>query len=375
MLFSPRCVKSTEAAYFGWSSMNHNVTLWVGPGVGKSLSELRRPLLKADLSGALLPVFVALYALVGLLGAMYNVAMLLALCRREILRHPAAAFLANAAVMGLVTAALVTPMTLMVLVLQNWVLGETMCWLFPILQAMPMHGIALNLLAALTDRYIQARCPEGLFRSSTRTWLVVTATLVIWFLSIMLVVPVIFHIHYEEPLNGVGTCQVRQRFQDVRQLHMVELLFAYCLVPSISLLVAFWTQSALNKRKQSEDSFKVEAPSQDQDQLPAQSPTDLFVCSLTQELSLVRYLLYMVVGCTACWGPLMVLTTIQQFKLPSDGRGGIREDLVNLTFMLLAFVSSWLVPILYGIWRRKMAAGESYSRSDPEDEEETSLSH
>ena len=360
------------------SSYIEVVISWLSGEGDVELAALRRPLLKPELEGAIFPTFAALYALVAVLGFLGNIAMLVSLCRRGVFRRAGAIPLVNAAIMGLLTAGLVTPLTLTVLVLQNWVLGEAMCWLYPMLQALPLHGTALSLLATISDCYMQAKCPCG--TPQKRGWVALATTPVIWLLSVLLVLPVVVHVRYTDlgatlgsSFQDVGLCSVVQEYQHVRKLHMISLTLIYCFLPVISLLVAICACSTLRKRKQVVETYEMKIRRGDGNYYYGQpgrseslSSIDEVTVNFFQELSLLRHLSYMVLCSAACWCPLMVMSTAHQFDHRLEGRNSLQADLIHLSFMFLAFTSSWVVPAFYGLWRLRTRKFEVVHTQDSE---------
>lgn len=75
------------------------------------------------------------------------------------------------------------PMSLFVLIVHNWLLGKTMCFLLPMLQDLPSYVIMLSLLAISFERW-RTLLSQARFR--VRMSLVLP---LIWLVSTLMVLP------------------------------------------------------------------------------------------------------------------------------------------------------------------------------------------
>lgn len=80
------------------------------------------------------PLYVFQYAALAVLAIVGNVCVLSFIVRRRLYRDSTHAFLANLSVAYLVQLCLVTPFTLMLILVQNWIYGRFMCFFTPLLQ-------------------------------------------------------------------------------------------------------------------------------------------------------------------------------------------------------------------------------------------------
>uniref|UniRef100_A0A182T427 G-protein coupled receptors family 1 profile domain-containing protein n=1 Tax=Anopheles maculatus TaxID=74869 RepID=A0A182T427_9DIPT len=80
------------------------------------------------------PLFILLYAIPTALGLTLNVMIIVYISKYKLYRDVTHAFLVNLAVCHCVQSAFVLPITLMVMIIQNWVFGQFMCFFLPLLQ-------------------------------------------------------------------------------------------------------------------------------------------------------------------------------------------------------------------------------------------------
>ncbi|XP_052900858.1 uncharacterized protein LOC128307161 [Anopheles moucheti] len=121
------------------------------------------------------PLFILLYAIPTALGLTLNVMIIVYISKYKLYRDVTHAFLVNLAVCHCVQCAFVLPITLMVMIIQNWVFGQFMCFFLPLLQDIPLHVAMLSHLLIAWDRKrwltdpLKVRLPA--FVCSCASWL------------------------------------------------------------------------------------------------------------------------------------------------------------------------------------------------------------
>lgn len=98
-----------------------------------TISDFSAPIIKPALVHTY-AAFVAQYVLLAVTAIGGNVAVLAHIGRYRLYRDVTHAFLSNLAVAHLVQVCLVMPMTVMVIIIQNWIYGQFMCFFTPLLQ-------------------------------------------------------------------------------------------------------------------------------------------------------------------------------------------------------------------------------------------------
>lgn len=97
--------------------------------------ELSQPILRQSLSDTyfLFVIFVQ-YALLSLIGMVTNIWIIYYIIRHKLYRENTHAFFVNLSLCHFVQSAFVVPITLIVIIVHNWILGQFMCYFVPILQ-------------------------------------------------------------------------------------------------------------------------------------------------------------------------------------------------------------------------------------------------
>ncbi|XP_046385712.1 5-hydroxytryptamine receptor 1-like [Ischnura elegans] len=124
-------------------------------------------------------------------------------------RDPTLCFLANVAIADAIKCLMVLPVSLAVLLVQNWVFGSFLCFFLPMMQDIPIHVTMLSFVLIAADRHrllmdpMKPRLPP-LFCSVSA-----------WLLALCIVLPYPFYTTYldlgefkKEQFEGVGICAV-----------------------------------------------------------------------------------------------------------------------------------------------------------------------
>lgn len=98
-----------------------------------SSKELSEPIIKPSLVN-IYPVFILQYGLLSICGLMANMYIIYYIMRYRLYRDVTHAFLMNLGLCHFVQCGIVMPMTLMVIIIQNWIFGQFLCFFLPLLQ-------------------------------------------------------------------------------------------------------------------------------------------------------------------------------------------------------------------------------------------------
>lgn len=80
------------------------------------------------------PVFMVQYGLLMMVGAIANILVIFHVLREKLYRDATHAFVLNLVLSHCVQCLVVVPLTLMVLLVQNWIFGQFLCYFLPMLQ-------------------------------------------------------------------------------------------------------------------------------------------------------------------------------------------------------------------------------------------------
>ncbi|XP_069977772.1 neuropeptide Y receptor type 2-like [Penaeus vannamei] len=169
--------------------------------------DFSRPVLRRTLRGSY-PLFVTLYCLLALAGAVANSAMLSRLClARPFYSDPTCVYVMNLGVCNLLASLVLLPLSLVVLLLHNWVLGGVLCYLLPMLQDVPIHATMATFVVISADRHRKIASPLEPRVSAS------TAVAGIWVAALSVVLPYVMYVNYIDlqvvlgrQFSGVGIC-------------------------------------------------------------------------------------------------------------------------------------------------------------------------
>lgn len=80
------------------------------------------------------PLFVFLYTLVVIVGTASNLAVIWTVIKHRLYRNPTFGYIINLAIADIVKCVLVLPISLTILLVQNWIFGSFLCYFLPMLQ-------------------------------------------------------------------------------------------------------------------------------------------------------------------------------------------------------------------------------------------------
>ncbi|XP_024081274.1 neuropeptide Y receptor type 2 [Cimex lectularius] len=190
--------------------------------------DLSKPHLRTSVK-TIYPLFVFLYALLVTTGVVANLAMIFSIIKDKLYRDQTYCYLINMAIANIVEGVFVLPISLTILLVQNWIFGSFLCYFLPMLQDIPLHVSTLTLLLIAWDRHrflkdpMKPRIPA--FVCATGSWLT----------GICLVLPYPIYTTYLDLgkfmviFKGVGICAVN--LQDHIQEYTRGLFIAVYILP------------------------------------------------------------------------------------------------------------------------------------------------
>lgn len=98
-----------------------------------TMQDFSLPIIKPGLVH-IYPIFISLYAVLAVLSVGVNLILIIFVIYHKLYLDCTHAFLANLSVAYLLQSIVVLPITLVVIIFQNWIYGEFMCFFLPILQ-------------------------------------------------------------------------------------------------------------------------------------------------------------------------------------------------------------------------------------------------
>jgi hypothetical protein len=102
------------------------------------------------------PLFVFLYALVVAVGTVSNLAVIWTVVKHRLYRNPTYGYIINLAIADIIKCVLVLPISLTILLVQNWIFGNFLCFFLPMLQVGYFIGLMFstrNALATLPSNW------------------------------------------------------------------------------------------------------------------------------------------------------------------------------------------------------------------------------
>ena len=123
---------------------------WLDENLPYNDSEFHKVELRDSLSNAF-PLFITFYGITALLGVVLNACVLCDVTCRP--RCPLIVLLLQLVAYDLFKLLLVVPLTLFNMMTKHWLMGKALCYLLPLLQALPNHASMLTYVMMAVDRY------------------------------------------------------------------------------------------------------------------------------------------------------------------------------------------------------------------------------
>ncbi|KFM70648.1 Neuropeptide Y receptor type 2, partial [Stegodyphus mimosarum] len=121
-------------------------------------SEFSRPHLRKSFKKSYL-FFIFLYGMLIAIGFLANIVLIRKIVTQKPCSIPMYKYLAFNALNDMLKCAVVLPLALSTTLIQNWVYGSFLCYLFPMLQDIPFHATMLTFVLIAFDRYRQILYP------------------------------------------------------------------------------------------------------------------------------------------------------------------------------------------------------------------------
>ncbi|WAR21497.1 NPY5R-like protein, partial [Mya arenaria] len=335
------------------------------------------------------PLFMFLYAAVGLVGFIGNVALLVVTGKRRLYQDQTYFFMGNLAFSDLIKCVIVLPISLANMLVQNWIFGSFLCFFLPMIQFFPIHASMLTFLMIAIDRY---RLIVNPFKDRLPAGLCVIAT---WVGAICFVLPHAVYIKYidlgallGERFTGVGICYVnmekhieeyfRAMFVTLYALPLAIIGFLFVKISAelksketAPVIVHYNIRTSAQtprgstqaedfgtkvtwandtERRQLNGSVAgMDTPRRKEypERATQDSDDDL---DIAKEKTTQNYLIAMVTFFAMCWCPMYILILVHYFVHETEDNTG-HMDVTFVTFAWFGYLSTCANPILFATWR------------------------
>ncbi|XP_065364831.1 uncharacterized protein LOC135957917 [Calliphora vicina] len=178
-------------------------------------------------------IFLIQYAMLAMMGILMNVTIIAYIMYHRLYKDVTHAFIVNLAFCHFIQCAVVLPISLMVMLIQNWIFGQFLCFFLPMLQDIPLHVAMITHILIAWDRMrwlgdpLKGRFPA--FVCCCATWLT----------GMVIALPYPIYTIYVEigdfipRLGGMGLCVVNL-MDDMHEYVRGLFLLMYC-APTVLL--------------------------------------------------------------------------------------------------------------------------------------------
>eukprot|EP00088_Acartia_fossae_P022620 TRINITY_DN2377_c0_g1_i2.p1 TRINITY_DN2377_c0_g1~~TRINITY_DN2377_c0_g1_i2.p1 ORF type:complete len:372 (+),score=85.47 TRINITY_DN2377_c0_g1_i2:100-1215(+) len=284
--------------------------------------------------GTLLAAVAAcMFTVVGLTG---NLLTVVALCRCVKLRtHATTAFVISLAISDLLFCSINLPLTASRYIHEEWLLGDTMCRLYPFFFYGNVGASLINMVAITINRYVLIACPGSYGRIYSRSNILLMISGV-WMFSFGLMVPPLVEVWGTLGLDPATFSCTILRDEDDRSPKKFLFLFGF-LLPCIAIIVCYSAifyrvrQSRLNVQKH----LALAGATRE---------TSLQSNQRKEDLRMTKMMLLIFLSFLVCFLPLMLVNVLDdEVDYPS----------LHIIGSVLAWASAVINPFIYAFKNRQ----------------------
>lgn len=278
-------------------------------------------------------VAASIFSVVGVIG---NLITVVALLRCQKLRvHATTAFVISLAVSDLLFSAINLPLTASRYVHEEWILGESLCRLFPFFFYGNVAASLMNMVAITINRYVLISCHAQYSRIYSRTniWLMIAA---VWLFSFGMMLPPLVEVWGKLGLDKqTFSCTIlKVDGKSPKKFFMVFGFVFPCLAIIFCYLAIFYRvrQSRKNVQKH------VHSPKEGQKETPLQAS------QRRDDIRLTKMMLTIFISFLICFLPLMLVNTVDD---------DVTVPVLHVIASVLAWASAIINPFIYAFKNRQ----------------------
>ncbi|XP_037026080.1 alpha-1A adrenergic receptor [Bradysia coprophila] len=339
-----------------------------------SAEEISEPIVKQSLRQFYI-VFIIQYAILVVGGVVANVYVIYYIIRYKLYTDVTHAFMMNLSICHCIESMFVLPMTLMVIIIQNWIYGQFMCFFLPLLQDIPLHVVLITHLLIAWDRMrwlgdpLKSRLPS--FVCSCATWLtgmVISLPYPIYttYLDLGTYIP---------KFRGVGICVVNL-VDDMQEYMRGLFVMMYCAPATVLAYLYIRTSRELRppegplgvmmfehradvRNRQRTSSTSTPSATRTAARSNNSRSYDLYDAEVdvNREKRTQNHLGAMAAVQVICMCPLMILR-IARMVLEETYENTSHFDITFLMFVWMGFLPTVINPCIYGSWMLSRTAKE-----------------
>ncbi|EFN87101.1 protein trapped in endoderm-1 [Harpegnathos saltator] len=265
-------------------------------------------------------VCAVIFSIVGVLGNLITVIALLRYTRLR--RHATTAFVINLSISDLIFSAINLPLTASRYLNEAWVLGKTLCQIFPLFFYGNVAVSLLSMVAITINRYIlisRSDIYARLYTNRGIMWMLIA----IWMLSFSLLLPPLLGIWGTLGLDSASfSCTILKKNGSSPKKFLFVLGFLLpCVVISVSYLCIYW------RVRRSRKNLEAHAPKERRGGFQRRED------SRVTKLMLTIFLCFLI-----CFMPLMLMNVIDD---------KMRIPVLHIVASVLAWASAVINPFIY----------------------------
>ncbi|XP_043483621.1 prolactin-releasing peptide receptor isoform X2 [Leptopilina heterotoma] len=336
------------------------------------------------------PLIIFIYAILIISGIIVNLTMLYHILKFKLYKDPTHAYLINMIISDIIKCLFSLPLSLAVILIDNWIFGKFLCYFLPMLQDFPFHISMMTYLLIAVDR-LKVISEPGKPRIPA-----FVCSLGTWFFAGCIVLPYPIYTTYldlgemlSNHFEGLEIC-FANLLDDMRDYMRGLFIGTYAAPLAITAYVYVKASKELQFAEDSsgiglsetrgtrlrQDSIdsndtsnmqdnKREPTTVRRDSLGLPIAFDDIELNIPKEARAQKYLIFMVSVYAICLCPLMILR-LAKLALYETYENSSYFDILYILFVWIAFLPSVTTPVIYAFWqmtRKKRESLRNYCRS------------
>ena len=281
----------------------------------------------------------SILAIICVVSVLGNITLFFVFTRRKNLRTIANGFLLNLAFADLLVSVLNMPITVVTIVEQRWIFGETTCYFFGFTTMLSFVSSVMSLAMIAINRYycvVQWKTYRAIF-TPKRSVLFGT---IVWLISSLISVPPLFGWAEYRYIPGKSYCFVFWPSDVYYMYFMLAICFFGPLTAmSLSYFYIFkFTREAKRRINQHKDTTKPEEKSEEEN-----SRNKTRFRMTPEEVKITNTLLIVVACFVFCWAPFAITMFLDVYYPRPIPR------VIDIGTLLLGYANSMCNPVVYGV--------------------------
>lgn len=306
------------------------------------------------------PIFLAIHLIVAVIGLFGSISMLADIICTRLYKNNTGAYLLNLVINNLLVLLVQMPLNFFIMLYENWVIGEVMCYVSAIVPYLLLQCSLLTFIFMSVDRY------RSIAHPSKKQLNVYMCLITVWITSACAAAPMVTYMHYihvghlESRLENNGLCWTTG--DDYSKIVLVTVFTGTAVVLALILVktsAELKTKSAMSKLHERQSNLQEKCTDN------IQLDSDVDSCAgedlnekykqhewIEGEKTTQRFLTIMTCLWMICWLPMKIFGTITTNTVET-AENEMMFDVAPMILLPISALSSITTPVCFVLMKKK----------------------